>query len=78
MPYGRQRITYVDIKSLSLRSMVTKNVEFYNSEISDRSASLPGEPQIIKSYFRSAEIILLEDALPTSLLEHPGALVREW
>jgi hypothetical protein len=38
---------------------------------------LPGEPQVIKSYFWSAEIILLEDALPTPVLEHPCAPIRE-
>src|SRR5918997_5459151 len=51
--------------------------EFCDAEIIDRNPPLPGEPQVIKSYFWSARIILLEDAPPTPVLEHPCTPIRE-
>src|SRR5918995_195383 len=63
--------------STALQSGSQVSFECCDSEIIDRNPPLPGEPQVIKSYFWSAEIILLEDALPTPVLEHPCTPIRE-
>ena len=63
--------------STALQSGYQVSFECCDSEIIDRNPPLPGEPQVIKSYFWSAEIILLEDALPTPVLEHPCTPIRE-